>query len=168
MCSPMTDICILRNVLWLSLWNCCFKPLCDSRRSVSLILRVIKPEEGKKLADSWGAAFMESSAKENEVNKVYFAWNVNRINPPDTWFSHNTDCCGGFQENHFGDGEGWWERAPRGEEVCSDVKVDPGTSSVSYITGDRRHNFTSLPIVTSQMPRCCSGTFLLHCDIRLI
>lgn len=30
-------------------------------------LRVIKPEEGKKLADSWGAAFMESSAKENEV-----------------------------------------------------------------------------------------------------
>lgn len=29
--------------------------------------RVIKPEEGKKLADSWGAAFMESSAKENQV-----------------------------------------------------------------------------------------------------
>lgn len=29
--------------------------------------RVIKPEEGKKLADSWGAAFIESSAKENEV-----------------------------------------------------------------------------------------------------
>ncbi|KAJ3602075.1 hypothetical protein NHX12_029835 [Muraenolepis orangiensis] len=29
--------------------------------------RVIKPEEGKKLADSWGAAFMESSAKENEI-----------------------------------------------------------------------------------------------------
>ncbi|KAB5583930.1 hypothetical protein PHYPO_G00101470 [Pangasianodon hypophthalmus] len=29
--------------------------------------RVIKPEEGKKLADSWGAAFMESSAKENQT-----------------------------------------------------------------------------------------------------
>uniref|UniRef100_A0A8K9XJP0 GTP-binding protein Rheb n=1 Tax=Oncorhynchus mykiss TaxID=8022 RepID=A0A8K9XJP0_ONCMY len=29
--------------------------------------RVIKPEEGKKLAHSWGAAFMESSAKENET-----------------------------------------------------------------------------------------------------
>lgn len=46
------------------------------------ILRVIKPEEGKKLADSWGAAFMESSAKENEVKTkifcyFYFAWNVN-------------------------------------------------------------------------------------------
>ncbi|RXM94945.1 GTP-binding protein Rheb [Acipenser ruthenus] len=29
-------------------------------------VQVIKPEEGKKLADSWGAAFMESSAKENQ------------------------------------------------------------------------------------------------------
>lgn len=35
---------------------------------VSCVPRVIKPEEGKKLADSWGAAFMESSAKENQVN----------------------------------------------------------------------------------------------------
>lgn len=32
-----------------------------------LFPRVINPEEGKKLADSWGAAFIESSAKENEV-----------------------------------------------------------------------------------------------------
>lgn len=37
-----------------------------------LFLRVIKPEEGKKLADSWGAAFMESSAKENEVIQHIF------------------------------------------------------------------------------------------------
>ncbi|XP_051562658.1 GTP-binding protein Rheb-like [Myxocyprinus asiaticus] len=29
--------------------------------------RVIKPEEGKTLADSWGAAFMESSAKQNQT-----------------------------------------------------------------------------------------------------
>lgn len=35
-------------------------------------LRVIKQEEGKKLADSWGAAFMESSAKENEVQLMMF------------------------------------------------------------------------------------------------
>uniref|UniRef100_A0A9J8B1Q8 GTP-binding protein Rheb n=1 Tax=Cyprinus carpio carpio TaxID=630221 RepID=A0A9J8B1Q8_CYPCA len=33
--------------------------------------RVIKPEEGKKLADSWGAAFMESSAKENQVTLFF-------------------------------------------------------------------------------------------------
>ncbi|KAG9353515.1 hypothetical protein JZ751_018182 [Albula glossodonta] len=35
--------------------------------SISCFCRVIKPEEGKKLADSWGAAFMESSAKENQT-----------------------------------------------------------------------------------------------------
>ncbi|KAM9409708.1 GTP-binding protein Rheb-like [Pholidichthys leucotaenia] len=29
--------------------------------------RVVQREEGKKLADSWGAAFIESSAKENET-----------------------------------------------------------------------------------------------------
>jgi len=33
---------------------------------------VIKPEEGKKLADSWGAAFMESSAKENQVTSSLY------------------------------------------------------------------------------------------------
>lgn len=39
--------------------------------------RVIKPEEGKKLADSWGAAFMESSAKENEVMiNVFFKYQL--------------------------------------------------------------------------------------------
>ncbi len=32
---------------------------------------MIKPEEGKKLADSWGAAFMESSAKENQVTFIF-------------------------------------------------------------------------------------------------
>lgn len=31
--------------------------------------RVISCEEGKALAESWNAAFMESSAKENQVNK---------------------------------------------------------------------------------------------------
>ena len=40
------------------------------------VLRVIKPEEGKKLADSWGAAFMESSAKENEV--LFLSQEVNK------------------------------------------------------------------------------------------
>lgn len=39
---------------------------------IFFFLRVIKQEEGKKLADSWGAAFMESSAKENEVQLMMF------------------------------------------------------------------------------------------------
>ena len=34
---------------------------------VSLFPRVISCEEGKALAESWNAAFMESSAKENQV-----------------------------------------------------------------------------------------------------
>ncbi|XP_043939716.1 GTPase RhebL1 [Protopterus annectens] len=34
--------------------------------------RVIKPEEGKKLADSWGAIFLESSAKENQTTVEIF------------------------------------------------------------------------------------------------
>lgn len=40
--------------------------------TVSSFHRVIKPEEGKKLADTMGAAFMESSAKENEVWEIPF------------------------------------------------------------------------------------------------
>ncbi|XP_064408550.1 GTP-binding protein Rheb isoform X3 [Latimeria chalumnae] len=35
-------------------------------------VQVIKPEEGKKLADAWGAAFMESSAKENQTTVNIF------------------------------------------------------------------------------------------------
>lgn len=34
---------------------------------VPLLFRVISCEEGKALAESWNAAFMESSAKENQV-----------------------------------------------------------------------------------------------------
>ena len=32
------------------------------------VYRVISPEDGKKLADSWKAAFLEASAKENQVS----------------------------------------------------------------------------------------------------
>lgn len=37
-------------------------------------------------------------------------------------YSCNADCCGGFQADHFGDGESWWKCTPRGEEVRCDVK----------------------------------------------
>lgn len=36
---------------------------------VLLLFRVISCEEGKALAESWNAAFMESSAKENQVRR---------------------------------------------------------------------------------------------------
>jgi hypothetical protein len=35
--------------------------------------RVISTEEGKKLADTWNAAFLEASAKENQVS-VTWCW----------------------------------------------------------------------------------------------
>lgn len=51
-CHQPLPVCVCYKISFLLSFLCC---------------RVIKPEEGKKLADSWGAAFMESSAKENEV-----------------------------------------------------------------------------------------------------
>lgn len=41
-------------------------------------------------------------------------------------------------------------------------------TSVSSFAEDRRHSFTSWPIVTSPRSRHCSGTFLLRCNTRLI
>lgn len=37
-----------------------------------LLVRVISYEEGKALAESWNAAFLESSAKENQVTDSRF------------------------------------------------------------------------------------------------
>ena len=35
---------------------------------LSYVIRAISPEDGKKLAEQWKAAFLETSAKENQVN----------------------------------------------------------------------------------------------------
>lgn len=40
--------------------------------SSSSLFRVISYEEGKALAESWNAAFLESSAKENQVTDLRF------------------------------------------------------------------------------------------------
>lgn len=32
--------------------------------------RMITTDQGKRLADSWNAAFLETSAKQNEVNNI--------------------------------------------------------------------------------------------------
>lgn len=34
--------------------------------------RMISYEQGKRLADTWHAAFLETSAKQNEVHGIYF------------------------------------------------------------------------------------------------
>lgn len=55
-----------------------------------LLCRVISFEEGKALAESWNAAFLESSAKENQVRtpcamfSLYRRENVTKSAPSDT------------------------------------------------------------------------------------
>uniref|UniRef100_UPI00398E9BA5 GTP-binding protein Rheb-like isoform X2 n=1 Tax=Pristiophorus japonicus TaxID=55135 RepID=UPI00398E9BA5 len=41
--------------------------------------RVVQTEEGKKLADSWGAAFLESSAKQNDTTVEIFKMMIQEI-----------------------------------------------------------------------------------------
>ncbi|XP_051865596.1 GTP-binding protein Rheb-like isoform X3 [Pristis pectinata] len=44
--------------------------------------RVVQTEEGKKLADSWGAAFLESSAKQNDTTVQIFKMMIQEIEKP--------------------------------------------------------------------------------------
>lgn len=44
--------------------------------------RVVKIEEGKKLAHSWGAAFLESSAKQNDTTVQIFKMMIQEIEKP--------------------------------------------------------------------------------------
>lgn len=59
----------------MSLFGVCSSSLFTSAASYWLrfivCFRVISCEEGKALAESWNAAFMESSAKENQVKKYF-------------------------------------------------------------------------------------------------
>ncbi|XP_078390551.1 GTP-binding protein Rheb-like [Cetorhinus maximus] len=45
--------------------------------------RVVQTEEGKKLADSWGAAFLESSAKQNDTTVEIFKMMIQEIEKAD-------------------------------------------------------------------------------------
>ncbi|XP_048474989.1 ras homolog, mTORC1 binding like 1 isoform X4 [Rhincodon typus] len=45
--------------------------------------RVVQTEEGKKLADSWGAAFLESSAKQNDTTVQIFKMMIQEIEKAD-------------------------------------------------------------------------------------
>lgn len=54
--------------------------------------RQVKPEEGKKLADSWGAAFMEVSAKDPEKSKQIFTKIIEEIDRVERSFSDEKKC----------------------------------------------------------------------------
>ncbi|GCB62318.1 hypothetical protein scyTo_0007207 [Scyliorhinus torazame] len=46
-------------------------------------IQVVQTEEGKKLADSWGAAFLESSAKQNDTTVEIFKMMIQEIEKAD-------------------------------------------------------------------------------------
>ncbi|XP_043538073.1 GTP-binding protein Rheb-like isoform X3 [Chiloscyllium plagiosum] len=46
-------------------------------------IQVVQTEEGKKLADSWGAAFLESSAKQNDTTVQIFKMMIQEIEKAD-------------------------------------------------------------------------------------
>ncbi|XP_018417378.1 PREDICTED: GTPase RhebL1 [Nanorana parkeri] len=54
--------------------------------------REVKQEEGKKLADSWGAAFMEVSAKDPEKSKQIFTKIIEEIDRVERSFSEEKKC----------------------------------------------------------------------------
>ncbi|MEE6471344.1 hypothetical protein FKM82_009244 [Ascaphus truei] len=54
--------------------------------------REVKTEDGKKLADSWGAAFMEASAKDPEKSHVIFTKIIEEIDRVESSFCDDRKC----------------------------------------------------------------------------
>uniref|UniRef100_A0A672ULC9 RHEB like 1 n=1 Tax=Strigops habroptila TaxID=2489341 RepID=A0A672ULC9_STRHB len=57
-----------------------------------LSLREVKTDEGKKLAESWGAIFLESSAKESQVTQGIFLKIIEEIDRVDNSYGRSTGC----------------------------------------------------------------------------
>uniref|UniRef100_A0A8V5GUZ1 Uncharacterized protein n=1 Tax=Melopsittacus undulatus TaxID=13146 RepID=A0A8V5GUZ1_MELUD len=54
--------------------------------------REVKTDEGKKLAQSWGAIFLESSAKESQVTQGIFMKIIEEIDRVDNAYGRSTGC----------------------------------------------------------------------------
>ncbi|MEE6518904.1 hypothetical protein FKM82_030224 [Ascaphus truei] len=54
--------------------------------------REVKMEDGKKLADSWGAAFMEASAKDSEKSHLIFTKIIEEIDRVESSFCYKRKC----------------------------------------------------------------------------
>ncbi|KAF1576717.1 GTPase RhebL1, partial [Eudyptes moseleyi] len=54
--------------------------------------REVKTDEGKKLAESWGAIFLESSAKESQVTQGIFTKIIEEIDRVDNSYGRSTGC----------------------------------------------------------------------------
>ncbi|XP_028568081.1 GTPase RhebL1 isoform X2 [Lacerta agilis] len=63
--------------------------LYESRGKTS---RQVKTDEGRKLADSWGAVFLESSAKENQMTQGVFTRIIEEIDRVDNSYGEQRGC----------------------------------------------------------------------------
>lgn len=146
-----------------------------SNSSFLFFFRVIKPEDGKKLADSWGAAFMESSAKENEVI-IYTSSIAPYLCSPHIVLESLSDECMNILamqtavevfkriilEIEKADGN-----APPAEKRCA-VMWKCIQDITELISLRQEAQFHQLSSQTSSTPRHCNGPFLLHCNTRFI
>ncbi|NXF93374.1 REBL1 GTPase, partial [Eubucco bourcierii] len=66
--------------------------LVGNKADLSLQSREVKTDEGKKLAESWGAIFLESSAKESQVTQGIFTKIIEEIDRVDNSYGRSSGC----------------------------------------------------------------------------
>ncbi|XP_042311794.1 GTPase RhebL1 [Sceloporus undulatus] len=66
--------------------------LVGNKADLSLESRQVKTDEGRKLADSWGAVFLESSAKENQLTQGIFTKVIEEIDRVDNSCGEHRSC----------------------------------------------------------------------------
>ncbi|KAG8129323.1 hypothetical protein E2320_016089 [Naja naja] len=66
--------------------------LVGNKADLSLESRQVKTDEGRKLADSWGAVFLESSAKENQMTQGIFTKVIEEIDRVDNSYGEQRNC----------------------------------------------------------------------------
>ncbi|MBN3286320.1 RHEB protein, partial [Polyodon spathula] len=136
--------------------------------------RVIKPEEGKKLADSWGAAFMESSAKENQTAVEVFKRIVLEMEKADGNAPSEEKKCAVIHvlcligvvvddqlevslPGRSGSGEGMDEQKSNSEEKDSETSALEAESP-SFQTMDSTSSVTGgPPKCAKRVPEACPG-----------
>nr|XP_014433033.2 GTPase RhebL1 [Pelodiscus sinensis] len=67
--------------------------LVGNKADLSMESREVNTDEGKKLADSWGAIFLESSAKENQMTRGIFTKIIEEIDRVDNSYGAERSCC---------------------------------------------------------------------------
>ncbi|NXE17210.1 REBL1 GTPase, partial [Lophotis ruficrista] len=67
--------------------------LVGNKVDLPLQSREVKTDEGKKLVESWGSVFLESSAKESQVTQGIFTKIIEEIDRVDNSYSRSTGCC---------------------------------------------------------------------------